>query len=421
MPTSIKTLAGILLLAGLAGCTNKVEIPALAGPSTLGYSIMLTSNTTSLIQDGVSSATIEITGRDANGQPITGRPLRAAIIVGGVVQDFGTLSTKSPVTGGTLRYTAPPASPIAGGQVPQTVTIAVTPLDSGDFLNEVTRGVDIQLVPQGVILPTNPALVAAFTVTPAAPQAFSTAAFDASTTTNNGTACLTACSYAWNFGDGTTGTGMTTTHEYRTVGAVQATLTVTDSRGAQSTTVRTVTVAASTPPTATFVMSPTPVGINQDVFFNAEQSRATLPRRIVTYGWNFGDGRTANGVSVARSFSTVGTYTIVLTVTDDAGAFSQATQSLSVTANAGMNAVLVFSPTATLTTATEINFDASGSTSANPIVEYKFNWGDGTSEELQPGPINRHRFSRAGTYVVRLTIKDSLGRTATTTVNVTIT
>ncbi|MDP3718535.1 MAG: hypothetical protein Q8T13_12295 [Acidobacteriota bacterium] len=111
MPTSIKTLAGILLVAGLAGCTNKVEIPALAGPSTLGYSIMLTSNTTSLIQDGVSSATIEITGRDANGQPITGRPLRAAIIVGGVVQDFGTLSTKSPVTGGdTALYLAPRVS-----------------------------------------------------------------------------------------------------------------------------------------------------------------------------------------------------------------------------------------------------------------------------------------------------------------------
>lgn len=304
----------------------------------------------------------------------------------------------------------------------QTVTIAVTPIDSGDFLNELARGVDIQLVPQGVILPTNPGLVAAFTVTPASPQAFSTAAFDASTTTNNGTACLTACNYAWNFGDGTSGSGMVTSHEYRTVGALQVSLTVTDSRGAQNTAVRTVTVAASTPPVASFLMSPTPVGVNQDVFFNAEQSRATLPRRIVSYGWNFGDGRTASGVTTARSFSTVGTYSIVLTVTDDAGSIGQATQSLSVTAaGAGISAALVFSPTAPLTTATEINFDASASTSTNPIVEYKFNWGDGSSEELQPGPINRHRFTRAGTYVVRLTIKDSLGRTATTTVSVTIT
>lgn len=332
MPTSIKTLAGILLVAGLAGCTNKVEIPALAGPSTLGYSIMLTSNTTSLIQDGVSSATIEITGRDSNGQPITGRPLRAAIIVGGVVQDYGTLSTKSPVTGGTLRYTSPPASPLAGGQVTQVVTIAVWPLDSGDFLNEMARGVDIQLIPKGVILPNNPDLTAAFTVTPASPLAFSTATFDASSSTNGGVACLNLCTYAWNFGDGTTGAGITTGHDYRTVATYLVTLTVTDSRGSQSTSVRSVVVQAGTLPTVAFTFSPTPVRPNQDVFFNAEASRAAPGRTIVSYGWNFGDGRTASGYTVVRSFPTVGSYTVTLRVTDDAGATATSSQVVAVTA-----------------------------------------------------------------------------------------
>ncbi|MEY4636592.1 MAG: hypothetical protein RJA55_2390 [Acidobacteriota bacterium] len=332
MPTSIKTLAGILLAASLAGCTNKVEIPALAGPSTLGYSILLTSNTTSLIQDGVSSATIEITGRDRNGQPVNGRPLRAAIIVGGVVQDYGTLSTKAPITGGTLRYTAPPSPTVAGGQVAQMVTIAVTPLDSGDFLNERARGVDIQLVPQGVILPTNPNLAAAFTVSPASPQVSSTATFDASTSTNGGVACLSACSYAWNFGDGTTGVGLITTHAYRTVGTFQAALAVTDSRGSQATAVRSVVVQAGTLPTVAFTFSPTPVRPNQDVFFNAEASRAAPGRTIVSYGWNFGDGRTASGYTVARSFPTVGSYTVTLRVTDDAGATATSSQVVAVTA-----------------------------------------------------------------------------------------
>lgn len=421
MPTSIKTLAGILLVASLAGCTNKVEIPAFAGPSTLAYSILLTSNATSLIQDGVSSATIEITGRDSNGQPITGRPLRAAIIVGGVVQDYGTLSTKSPVTGGTLRYTSPPASPIAGGQVATTVTIAVTPIDSSDFLNELTRGVDIQLVPQGVILPTNPALVAAFTVTPASPQAFSTAAFDASTTTNNGTACLTACSYAWNFGDGTSGSGMVTSHEFRTVGAVQVSLTVTDSRGAQNTSVRTVTVAASTPPVASFLMSPTPAAVDNDVFFNAEQSRATLPRRIVSYGWNFGDGRTGSGVTVSHRFSSVGTYSVVLTVTDDANAVGQATQTLSVAAGAPTPEFDI-SPSTNATTATDINFDAARSRpGASPIAKYGFNWGDGTTTNLlAPDSRTSHRYSAPGTYTVRLTVEDTQGRTASIVKTVTV-
>ena len=405
------TVTGALVL--LAGCTvHQVEPPSVAGPSTLARAITMTANKDTLFQNGVDFADILVTSTGPTGQP-QNIALRAEILVGGVAQDFGTLNTKTLTTPTTLRYTAPNPSPLASGQVAQLVTITVTPVDSGDFRAEVGRQVDLRLVPQGVILPTNPALTAAFTFSPASPQAFSTVSFDAATTTNGTTACLSACGYAWNFGDGTTGNGIITPHDFRTVGVYQVTLTVTDSRGASATTARAVTVTASTPPTASFVISPTPVGVNQDVFFNAEQSRATLPRRIVTYGWNFGDGRTNSGVTVIKSFTTVGTYNIVLTVTDDAGATGLATQSLSVTANAGMTATLTFSPTANLTTATEINFDASGSTSTNPIVEYKFNWGDGTSEELQPGPINKHRFTRAGTYQVRVTIKDSLGRTAT--------
>jgi len=424
MRTSFVTVTGVLALALLAGCTVKqVEPPSVAGPSTLARAITMVANKDTLFQNGVDFAEILVTSSGPTGQQ-QNIPLRAEILVGGVVQDFGTLNTKTLTTPTTLRYTAPNASPLAAGQVAQVVTIAVTPTDSGDFRGEIERQLDLRLLPLGVILPTNPNLTASFTVTPPSPQAFATASFDASATTNPTTpptACNNACSYSWNFGDSTSGTGITTTHEYRTVGTYQATLTVTDSRGAQATTVRTVTVSASTPPTALFLMSPTPVGINQDVFFNAEQSRATLPRRIVTYGWNFGDGRSASGISVARSFPTVGTYNIVLTVTDDAGATGQATQSLSVTANAGMVATLVhsFSPSP-LNTASTVFLDASGSTSANPIVEYRFNYGDGTSEDAGTSPRQSHRFTAAGTYVVRVTIKDSLGRTATVTLSLTV-
>lgn len=421
MKTPFTLIAGALGLALASGCTKSVEVPALAGPSTLGYSILLTASTDTLIQDGVSSANIEITARDGAGQVINGRPLRAAILVDGVVQDYGTLSTKSPMTGGTLRYTAPPASPLAAGQVAQTITVAVTPTDSGDFRNEFARGVDIRLVPQGVILPNNPNLAPSFTVTPASPQAFSTVSFDAQATTNNGTACLSACSYAWNFGDGTTGAGLTTTHEFRTVGTFQVILTATDSRGSQATTVRSVTVSASTPPVASFVMSPTPAGVNNDVFFNAEQSRATLPRRIVSYGWNFGDGRTATGVTASHRFLSVGTYSIVLTVTDDANAVGQTTQTLSV-ATGGPTPLLDVSPSTGATTATEINFDAARSTpGASPITKYGFNWGDGTTTNLlAPDSRTSHRYSAPGTYTVRLTVEDAQGRTASITVNVVV-
>ncbi len=419
MQRAFKIVTGVVGLAFVASCTVKdVEIPALSGPSTLSYSILLTASTDTLTQDGVSSATIDITARDGNGQVLTGRPLRAAILVGGVVQDFGSLNTKTPVTGGTLRYTAPPASPLPSGQVAQTVTVAVTPTDSGDFLNDFARGVDIRLVPQGVILPTNPDLAPAFTVTPASPQAFATASFDASTTTNGTTACLNACGYAWNFGDGTSGTGMTTTHDYRTVGLYQVVLTVTDSRGAQAVTIRTVTVTASTPPTATFVISPTPVSIDQDVFFDASQSRATLPRRIVGYAWNFGDGNTSSGVTVSRRFSALGTYNVILTVTDDVGAVGQSSQTLAVTE--GLPSVTATAQGLKVNGITQLNITATPATGST-IVSYRVVWGDETAAESGTSPTHTHKYTAVGTYTIVVTVTDSLGRTKTITVAAAVT
>ena len=61
----------------------------------------------------------------------------------GVAQDFGTLSNKNPITPTTIFYRAPPASATVGSRPPTTVTIAVTPDDSGDFRGESRRAQSI--------------------------------------------------------------------------------------------------------------------------------------------------------------------------------------------------------------------------------------------------------------------------------------
>lgn len=428
MRTSTLSLLCAIVVTTVAGCTVKdVDQPALAGPSTFAISIKLEASPDTLAQNGASASVIRITALDPNGQPVT-RSLFAQITVDGIPQDFGTLSTKNPVTNGQpLVYTAPAAPTIATAQTAQTVTIAVTPSSSGDFRSEFARTVDIRLVPPGVILPSNPNLVADFLPAPSSPEVFTNVVFDAAAgTLNGGSPCGTQCTYAWNFGDGTTANGINVTHQYRTAGTFQATLTVTDSRGAQATRVRTVTVLPGTPPDAKFTMTPNPVGINQDVFFNAEQSTVVLPRRIVNYGWSFGDGRTASGVSVARSFSTVGSYPIILTVTDDAGTVGRSTpQTLTVSAaGAGLTPLLTVSPSSASVAGTTLFFNASGSSGTAPIVEYRFNWGDGSPDDVGVSATQSHAFpagTGARTYQVRLTIRDSLGRTATIVLSVAVT
>lgn len=411
--STLSLLTAAIALSFLAGCTVKdVDAPAFSGPSSLARTILMTVDRDTLVQNGEDEATITLRAQVPPGESENIR-LRAQVFVDGVAQDFGTLSNKTPITPTTIRYRAPASSLLPAGQVPQTVTIAVTPFDQGDFRGEVSRTVDIRLVPQGVILPTNPALIPAFTFTPTSPKVLDTVSFNASTTTNGGTACASACSYGWTFGDGTSGSGVATTHDYRTSGSFQVVLTVTDSRGAQATAVQLVTVAPGTPPEATFTFSPQPALVNQDIFFNAEASVPAPGRRIVGYGWNFGDGRTASGVTVARSYANTGTFIVTLRVTDDAGATSTATETVLVTNPQPVPqfTVLPASPAV----GELVSFNASSTTGPSPITTYSWSFGANSSPATATGVSVTTTYSAAGNKLVTLTVVDAAGRTATIT------
>jgi len=79
---------------------------------------------------------------------------------------------------------------------------------------------------------------------------------------------------------------------------------------------------AACKPLASFSINPQPVKVGVLTTFDASASSAsTSPRgnAIVSYAWDFGDGKTAQGKTATHSFANAGTFTVKLTVIDKAG------------------------------------------------------------------------------------------------------
>jgi PKD repeat protein len=177
-----------------------------------------------------------------------------------------------------------------------------------------------------------------------------------------------------------------------------------------------------TPPTVgpvpSFFFSPTAPREEDDVFFNGSASTGS----IVSYSWSFGDGRSAttSEPTVRHTYGLAGTYSVVLTVTDDLGRkVASAPTQITVGAVAPTAAVTA-SPTDPLPNAV-VAFNGSASTAptGRSIVEYLWDLGDGTPP-FAGGPAVAHRYPVAGTYTVVLRVKDDAGRTAVATVVVTV-
>ena len=425
----------VLALAASAGCTIKnTEAPPLSGPSNLALLLSVSATPDSISQDGGSQASIKVTAIGPDGRPVSGLPIRVDMMVNGVPQDYGTLSARSIVTNrdgvATVIYTAPPG-PTNGvfgtcNSLPGNCVTIVATATATDFASANPQQVQIRLVPTGIILPPASTPTAAFTISPT-PVNFNIAStFDASTSCGGPvvsgvcTSSSAITSYTWTFGDGSSGSGKVVNHTYVAStspgNSYNVTLTVTNDRGVSSSTTQAVSVNASPAPTGDWVYSPAQPAVGDTIFFNADGLRAAAGHTIVQYNWDFGDGTNAGGAQTTHKYSQGATYVVVLSATDDAGQKTTLPKTI-VVGNGSPNASFTSS---VLNPATHtMTFDGSGSTSANgsSIVTYQWAFGDGLSGS---GQTVNHSYLAAGSYTVRLTVTDSLGRTGSTSASVTV-
>ncbi len=214
----------------------------------------------------------------------------------------------------------------------------------------------------------------------------------------------TISSYAWNFGDGGTGSGANASHTYGTAGSYLVTLTVTDNRGGTAVKSAPVSVVANVAPTAAFTATPTFLSAAFDASGSTDSDGT-----VASYAWDFGDSSTGSGVTASHSYAVAGTYPVTLTVTDNDGSTSVLTRSVAVSTapNAAPTAAFTSTPTHL-----SVAFDGTGSTDSNGTVAgYAWDFGDGNTA-IGPTPTNV--YAVAGTYTVTLTVTDNEGATGVT-------
>lgn len=408
-PSVLLVLPVAVAVAVATGCSVEESArPTLTGPSEFALSVTLTAAPDQLPPDGASQSIITVTVRDASGRPAEGQRLS-------VSTNVGTLSASQVVTssGGqaSFAFTAP-----ASGASGNAAVISVLPVGT-NAASAVSRTVTVLLTTGA---PNRTVPTPSFTVTPTNPERNVSVRFDASGTTDEGAACLDACTYRWDFGDGSTATGRIVTHRFTASGTFTVTLIVTDAAGSSASTARTVTVSAVSAPSVTIAVAPDPPLANQQATFTATTTAAT-GHSIVRFNWNFGDGTTqvTTSPTVTKTFSSLGTFVVTVTVTDDLGQTASTSKQVIIT-GAGVTASFTFSPTAPVTNDT-VRFDGSASTGAAgaTITEWKWDFGDGATE-TDDDPTATHAYTAARTYVVRLTVTDSNGRTGTTTRDVVV-
>jgi PKD repeat protein len=189
-------------------------------------------------------------------------------------------------------------------------------------------------------------------------------------------------------------------------GTYTAQLTVTDNDGGTNTASQVIEVLANQAPTAIAGSDVNSGQVPLSVAFNSDGSGD--PDGTASYSWAFGDGGTSTDQDPSHTYTTVGSYSAVLTVTDDNGATATSTVLIEVLANAAPTVTFSATPSSGKAPLV-VAFDSTGTEDTDgTITSYAWTFGDGgTSSSASP----THTYNAPGTYTAKLVVTDNKGKT----------
>lgn len=152
----------------------------------------------------------------------------------------------------------------------------------------------------------------------------------------------------------------------------------------------------------------TPTCPNATEKFQFIDTSTDVDGSIVNWTWSFGDQTCSYQQNPQHSYTTHGTYTVSLAVTDNHGIVR--TASKNITINSIPTADYTWSPHRPLT-ASDITFDAAISSDKDgDIALYEWDWNnDGEYDEITTSPTATQSWADNGTYTVLLRVTDALG------------
>lgn len=206
--------------------------------------------------------------------------------------------------------------------------------------------------------------------------------------------------WAWDFGDATTSSLQSPTHNYTAPGAFTVSLIVTDSCGGTDTTSQNIDIHQL--PATSFS------GANVCAYDTSMFTDNTVYPGTITWAWNFGDGATDTLQSPTHYYTAFGTYSVVLTTVSDSGCTNTYTVPYEV------HPV----PAASFTTLDVCRYTPASFTNLSSLAgtgsidTWLWDFGDGQVGTVQT-PTNS--YAAPGNYTVTLiTISDSLCSDTTT-------
>lgn len=211
----------------------------------------------------------------------------------------------------------------------------------------------------------------------------------------------TIVSWLWDFGDGSTSTQVSPSHTYTNPGIYTVTLLVQDANGCRDELSIDDMITITDAPEAQFTANP-----NNACFAPREVTFSnTSTGSGLSYAWDFGDGNTSTDANPAHTYSTPGSYTVSLNITNSIGC----TDVLTIP-----NYVNIFDFQADFTSSTTLacQNEPIQFTDASTPGPWFWQWdfGDGNTSNFQ-NPI--HSYAAAGTYTVTLISTNISGCTDT--------